>query len=70
MTRPIDILIDKEAVWESEATGPPDDWDGVMPYAVREGVLRIMDVELRCAVLNDGRRVLSGPMIEKMINGG
>jgi hypothetical protein len=67
MTAPIEMLMDKEAVWTVEKNGPPEDWDGVMPYAVREGVLNIMGVESQCAVLNDGRRVFTGPVIEEMM---
>jgi hypothetical protein len=67
MPQPIDILIDRDTVWGDVASGPPEDWDGVIPYAVRVGVLTIMGMEIQCAVLNDGRRVISGDAVEEMI---
>jgi hypothetical protein len=69
MPQPIDILIDRDTVWSDVASGPPEDWDGVMPYAVREGTLTIMGMEIHCAMLNDGRRVISGDVVEEMIEG-
>ena len=70
MTAPIEMLMDKEAVWTGgELTGPPDDWDGVTPYAVREGVLNIMGIEIQCAVLNDGQRIFFGPVIDELLAG-
>jgi hypothetical protein len=36
---------------------------------VREGTLTIMGMEIHCAVLNDGRRVISGDAVEEMIEG-
>jgi len=34
-------------------------WKGNMPYATHEGTIRIGDIEIACAVLNTGQRVLT-----------
>lgn len=34
-------------------------WEGGIPHATHEGVIRLGDMEIACAVLEDGRRVLT-----------
>jgi hypothetical protein len=67
MSKKMDFLFAENVEWADEIAGPPEGWDGVMPYAVRTGKCQAMGMELECAVLNDGRRVFSGPVIEEMI---
>lgn len=58
---PADMLIDQKAEWDAdEPKSPPADWDGVTPYATWSGILEIVEgVEIRCYVLNDGRRIFN-----------
>jgi hypothetical protein len=44
-------------------------WSGRIPQALREGVLKIGDVEIECAVLPDGTRVLSERALTKGFGG-
>lgn len=60
---PMEIMLDRIA-WE-EVPEPADDSDGI-PYATHKGVLRLGDVELRCYVLSNGKRVFNGDDIERL----
>lgn len=61
---PAEMAIDMEAVWNGpEKPDSPEDWDGVTPFAVREGSMQIGVVSLRVAVLNDGRRIFNADAV-------
>src|SRR5690349_13001397 len=44
-------------------------WSGTIPQALREGVLKIGEVDIECAVLPDGTRVLSERALTKGFGG-
>jgi hypothetical protein len=53
--KPIDAMLDA-VEWE-EIPGGPASWNDALPVATHEGVLRVMDFELKCYQLSNGMRV-------------
>lgn len=63
-TKPIDALLD--AVEWVAIKDVPSVEPGT-PHATHTGVLRIGELELDCVVLNTGQRLLTGPVLEMLL---
>lgn len=63
---PMDQLLDG-VEWTARGEVPPEDTS--LPYATHEGVLRIGDVVLKVARLNDGRAVIEKGGIDAILGG-
>ncbi len=60
--KPIDRMFES-VEWDEH--GKPEDWDGKMLYAVKTGFLKIGELEIECAVLNDGQCIFTEEGMKK-----
>lgn len=42
---------------------------GDLPYVTHHGILKLGDFEIECVQLNTGQRLLTGSVIEKLLEG-
>lgn len=66
MKMPIEMMLDKDAVWTATGTHDPNWKEGDMPYATHEGTITLLDVPMRCTRLNTGQSVINGEDIHKL----